>query len=99
MPQHDEEDFEVRKTAWIAFKSSAIAGFQAQKPKYSSVEQYAAEVDEFSNAVADESMRSYLERANEGFEFEERESDEDEDEEEEEDEDDDRPRRAKRKSR
>lgn len=97
----EDEEYEIRKTAWIAFKSSAIAGFLPQKSKYG-VEEYAEEVDAFSNAVADESMKSFLERDKGGFDFEDDGDDEeDEDEDDEEEEDDPKPKRraAAKKSR
>jgi len=89
----EDEHYEVRKSAWIAFMSSAIAGFKPQKTKYT-IESYAEEVADFATAVADRAMQEFLDREKDGFEFEELEEDDEEDDEEE---DDDRPRRGRRR--
>ena len=88
-----DDDFETDRTAYVAFFSSAIAGFKPQKAKYKSPTEYAEEVGEFAHAVADEAFARYKAAEADGFPFEEI---EEEEEEEEQDEDDERPRRRRR---
>jgi hypothetical protein len=90
----DDEDFETDRTAYIAFFSSAIAGFKPQKAKYKSAIEYAEEVGEFAQAVADQAFARYKAAEVDGFPFDDLE--EEEEEEEERDENDERSRRRRR---
>jgi hypothetical protein len=96
MSSRDDDDFESDRSAWIAFQSSAIAGFKPQKAKYKSATEYAAEVGEFSEAVANEAFARYKAAEADGFPFEELEEEEDEEEEDEDPDADERPRRRRR---
>ena len=95
--RRDDEDFEMDRTAYIAFMSSAIAGFKPQQTKYKSATEYASEVADFAEAVADECFARFREREEDGFEVEREEEEEEEEEEDDEnDEGDERPRRRRR---
>ena len=97
MPR-DDDDFESDRSAWVAFQSSAIAGFKPQKAKYKSASEYAAEVGEFAEAVANDAFARYKAAEADGFPFDELEEEEEEEEEEDEDPDEERPRRRARRT-
>jgi hypothetical protein len=90
MSRERDEDFESDRTAYIAFHSSAIAGFKPQKARYRSEDEYAMEVNDFADAVAMEAFSRYKAAEAEGFPFEELVLDEDDEEE------DERPRARRR---
>jgi hypothetical protein len=90
----DNEDFDSDRTAYVAFHSSAIAGFKAQKAKYNSPEAYAEEVNDFADAVAAEAFARYKDAEAEGFPYEPLDEEEEEDEDEDPDE---RPTRGRRR--
>jgi hypothetical protein len=92
----NDEEFEQDRVAYIAFYSSAIAGFKPQKTKYSSPEAYAREVNEFAEAVATEALAHYRAAEAAGFPGElEDYSDDSASDDEDEDDDDERPRRRR----
>lgn len=93
----EEEEFDARNNAYIAFMSSAIAGFKPQREKYKSASDYAVEVRTFAQAVAEEAMVAYLKQREDGFEdFDSAIEDEEEEEEGDDDEEDeDRPARKR----
>lgn len=88
-----DDDFESDRTAYVAFHSSAIAGFKPQKARYKNADEYARDVNEFADAVAAEAFDRYKAAEAEGFPFEELEDYEEDEEEEDEDE---RPRARRR---
>lgn len=93
MSARDEDDFESDRSAYVAFMSSAIAGFVPQQAKYKSASAYAEDVGNFCDAVVAEAFARYKAAEKDGFPFEELEEEEDDEEDEEEDE---RPRRRRR---
>jgi hypothetical protein len=96
-----QADIERRRQAWLAFASSAIAGYEPMKEKYRNADEIADEIVSNCSALADDMLAEYAIREKNDFEvddFDEEDEDDPDEEDDEEEEDEEEERPAKRRT-